>query len=622
MVLLTSEDFVKSISNLDNNVQGSYLAPAIREAQEIDLESILGYKLMKKLQDLVSSGTITSQENIKYKELLDKSQYFLAYTAIVKIILICSVKLSNLGASQANDDNIKTLDLNEVLQLQDIYQNKADFYAKMLQKFILDNTDSFPELTENNRFETKANLYSAASSGVFLGGERGKKQLHPNGCYQGFGGSSSGGGGVGPQGPQGAKGEKGDRGEQGPQGAVGPQGERGIQGVQGDTGAQGPQGATGPAGTYTAGTGIEIIDNIINCTVSGGGESNYKIVDALSSITTPSEGIMAYVNSGIGIDNWEGYSFDGSSISQGFVVRITKPNIEINVYRSGTNFYWDWTTDEQIHKRVVGNIPIIYQAFQNGTFKIAIEDWSDFSINMEAGVTSAATSLTLSYDIYAQNYLYENSSWNKAYLLSYNFSNMTNAQIGWVISKMLSDNENNRWAYNIYYDGYKLLYKWGENTKIVFTGIRTDMWVSDSIKLIEVSFNTSGERGDYNEYTNGFGGPSGLQVNTTSHNAFWIGNSFELFGMQDSSKSKTFIAYGGDEDPSNDGTFTNGHYQFKTYDTWVRELWDENESRWRLGDFLGVLGAHFYYRDKEVYAEWKFVERGLTNIKWTETTIS
>lgn len=238
MVLLTSENFVKSISNLDDNVQGSYLGPAIREAQEVDLESILGYKLTKKLQDLVSEGSIESEENAHYKELLDKAQYFLAYSAIVKIILICSVKLSNFGASQANDENIKTLDLEEVLKLQDIYQNKADFYCKMLQKFILDNSEHFPELSENGKYETKANLYSAASSGVFLGGQRGKRVPHHNTVF--CGGSSSGGSGA--QGPQGARGAQGPQGERGIQGAQGAQGDRGIQGPQGAQGARGGDG--------------------------------------------------------------------------------------------------------------------------------------------------------------------------------------------------------------------------------------------------------------------------------------------------------------------------------------------------------------------------------------------
>lgn len=389
MVLLTSEEFVKSISNLDDNVQGSYLGPAIREAQEVDLESILGYKLMKKLQDLVSGGTIEQESNIHYKELLDKAQYFLAYSAIVKIILICSVKISNFGASQASDENIKTLDLNEVLKLQDIYQNKADFYAKMLQEYILNNKGYYPELSENNCYETQANLYSAASSGVFLGGQRGKKVPHNNPTFCYGGGSSSGGGGVGPQGPQGEKGEKGDRGEQGPQGATGaqgPQGAQGIQGVQGATGAQGPQGAqgaqgekgekgdtgeagaqgaqgvqgatgaqgaqgergekgdtgetgaqgpqgatgaqgaVGPAGTYTAGTGISIENDVISCTITGGSGNVIELTQAeYNALTGYAEDTIYVITDAPAVDLTQYYT--KTEVDTALVNKATKQNV-------------------------------------------------------------------------------------------------------------------------------------------------------------------------------------------------------------------------------------------------------------------------------------------------------
>lgn len=133
---------------------------------------------------------------------------------------------------------------------------------------------------------------------------------------QGPKGDTGATGPQGEQGPTGATGPQGEQGIQGPQGATGPQGEQGIQGIQGETGPQGatgpqgetgadgadgksayeiwideghtgseqdfldslvgpqgptgatgpvgPQGATGPAGTYTAGNGIDITNDVIS----------------------------------------------------------------------------------------------------------------------------------------------------------------------------------------------------------------------------------------------------------------------------------------------------------------------------------------------------------------------
>lgn len=68
------------------------------------------------------------------------------------------------------------------------------------------------------------------------------------------------------KGETGATGAQGPEGPQGETGATGPQGPQGIQGPQGPQGETGPQGPAGP--TYTAGTGIDITNNVISATGS------------------------------------------------------------------------------------------------------------------------------------------------------------------------------------------------------------------------------------------------------------------------------------------------------------------------------------------------------------------
>lgn len=62
------------------------------------------------------------------------------------------------------------------------------------------------------------------------------------------------------------KGAKGDTGATGPQGETGA---TGPQGPKGDTGETGPQGPEGPAGSYTAGDAIEIDQDTIHVLVDG-----------------------------------------------------------------------------------------------------------------------------------------------------------------------------------------------------------------------------------------------------------------------------------------------------------------------------------------------------------------
>ena len=175
MVILTSEDFIKSLTNISDNLQGKFLGPAIREAQEADFEEIVGTAMTEKLCSLVEDGSINDSGNTAYKALLDKAQYYIAYTVIARLIPICSFKIDNMGATTTSDTNIQPLSMEEVLRLQNIYQDKADFYCDRLQRYILQHRDELPEINEYQCFEIQANLYSAASTGIFLGGVRGKE---------------------------------------------------------------------------------------------------------------------------------------------------------------------------------------------------------------------------------------------------------------------------------------------------------------------------------------------------------------------------------------------------------------------------------------------------------------
>lgn len=70
-ILLISEDYVKTNSGLDSNTYGKFLMPAIKEAQEMGLQTIIGTGLYKTILAMVAEGTIADVENSDYKNLLD-----------------------------------------------------------------------------------------------------------------------------------------------------------------------------------------------------------------------------------------------------------------------------------------------------------------------------------------------------------------------------------------------------------------------------------------------------------------------------------------------------------------------------------------------------------------------
>ena len=186
-ILLISEDKVKTVSNLDNNVFGKWLLPAIREAQDIGLQHIIGSCLYNHILNLVDTGEITLPDNELYKDLLDNQICdYLVYQSLVNVIPLINVNMANMGTVVSNDEHIQTLSQGNIDLVRGYYQSLADVYQKRLQDYLKCNCESFPELNECGcgSCAVKPNLTSNANtSGIWLGGLRNpNRKTAKDGC--------------------------------------------------------------------------------------------------------------------------------------------------------------------------------------------------------------------------------------------------------------------------------------------------------------------------------------------------------------------------------------------------------------------------------------------------------
>lgn len=173
-ILLISEDTLKTYSHLNDNVFGKSLTPAIITAQDIYLQKFLGSCLYKKVLELVENGGIRNKKYAMYKELLDNYiANFLIYQTLANLIPEISTKITNMGLVVSNDEHVQNVTQGERDLVMGQYQKYADAYCKMMQDFLKENRDSFPELNCCGA----PTLDSSASTQLFLGGRRGRKLL-------------------------------------------------------------------------------------------------------------------------------------------------------------------------------------------------------------------------------------------------------------------------------------------------------------------------------------------------------------------------------------------------------------------------------------------------------------
>lgn len=171
--LLTSEAYVKAALNISDNVSAKYLLPAILEAQEVRLRSILGDCLTEALKAKVEDGSIEAPENVKYKFLADRCKALLSYMTAVQVIPKVTYKIGNFGLVKSSDENQQVASVEEMDKLTEHYAHLADTCAGDLQRYLLENRASYPELRECDCSRMRANLYSSATCGIWLGGARG-----------------------------------------------------------------------------------------------------------------------------------------------------------------------------------------------------------------------------------------------------------------------------------------------------------------------------------------------------------------------------------------------------------------------------------------------------------------
>ena len=169
-ILLITEQSIKNITNISDNMAGKLLLTAIRESQEINLREILGDALLDEIKRQIQENDVRET----YNQLILQCQYFLAYQSCANICMITSVKIDNAGLQRVSDEKMEPLPVSEVNQIHDYYQQKADFYCERLQNFLLQHKEDYPQLTTRQCNSINANLYSSASCGIFLGGPRSK----------------------------------------------------------------------------------------------------------------------------------------------------------------------------------------------------------------------------------------------------------------------------------------------------------------------------------------------------------------------------------------------------------------------------------------------------------------
>lgn len=153
-ILLISEKTIKENSLVSNNVDGKYIQNAIRTAQDISLQPIIGSKLFKRLCEGVANDDLTELENDLIKDYI---QPILLNAVMSDLVLQLTYKFRNMGTVQTTDTNIILPSLKDLQYIREDYNLKASFYMNRLSQYLKANCSKFAQYPGCGCKELKAN---------------------------------------------------------------------------------------------------------------------------------------------------------------------------------------------------------------------------------------------------------------------------------------------------------------------------------------------------------------------------------------------------------------------------------------------------------------------------------
>ena len=173
---LISEAQIRNYTDIEDNIDTALINNGIREAQDINLQTVLGTLLTNKLYTLVDAGTIGDAANSAYKTLLDNYiQNMLIYASYWYILDAIYMRSRNNGLLIPDGgENSVAVDRSMYNVKRQAVENKMQFYSDLLTDFIIEEQVNYPELNASNKLYDLNPNYDSKYGSPFVFNRRGR----------------------------------------------------------------------------------------------------------------------------------------------------------------------------------------------------------------------------------------------------------------------------------------------------------------------------------------------------------------------------------------------------------------------------------------------------------------
>jgi len=149
--LIISEAKLRQFTDINDSVDTALLKNAVRTAQDIEVQRILGTQLYQSILSQIDAGPTWTNSN--YETLVnDYIQDFLLYAAYYEALEAIYIRPRNNGLlTPTGGENSIEVDRSLFNVKRQNTENKMQFYADRLSSYIAEEQALFPELNTNNK---------------------------------------------------------------------------------------------------------------------------------------------------------------------------------------------------------------------------------------------------------------------------------------------------------------------------------------------------------------------------------------------------------------------------------------------------------------------------------------
>ena len=167
-LFITTKD-LKQRSIISGNVDPDKIVQFIEVAQDTHIQNYLGGKLYKKIQALITGGTLNDAANADYKTLLDTYiKPMLIWFAQADYIPFAAFQIGNGGVYKHRSESSDTVSMDEINMLTSKAQETAEFYSRRFMDYMDHYSYLYPEYLESSNEDMMPDK-DVNFGGIFLG---------------------------------------------------------------------------------------------------------------------------------------------------------------------------------------------------------------------------------------------------------------------------------------------------------------------------------------------------------------------------------------------------------------------------------------------------------------------